>query len=460
MMPRSALHGHRRRIRWLSLLTGSGSNAHSIRTLAVSLTIMAVNLITGIATARYLGPSGKGYATAMTLCATVMANCFMLGLPSALLFNMKKRPEQAAAHYGSALAVVGAAGLTAVVAGFFLLPLWLDGYPPGIVAAARLFLLTVPVLLAEYANNAALQAMGEFNTFNVLRMLPHLGTCACLAALMASGMLDPYWTALAYGLPTVPITLALTVRLWRKHAPRLRSIRTSLRPLLRYGSRSAGNDLMGTLSLYADQLVVALFLSSKELGLYLVVLSLSRVVNVAQSALVMVLFPKAAGMEPGKAAELVKRLFRVSIWGTMLIAAAFMLVGPWLIRTLYGPAYGEAVPVYRLLLLEVVLSGAALVLSQSFMSAGKPGVCSLQQSVGLGVLLTLLVGLAPRFGIVGAGVSLLSATAVRFGIVWLAYPRVLKIGLPGFWPTLEDIRWLIANVTAGGRGRYTAGSGS
>ncbi len=84
-------------------------------------------------------------------------------------------------------------------------------------------------------------------------------------------------------------------RLWRLVKPSLKSFGNSARLLFSYGIRSYGVDLCGTMAVYVDQVIVVRFLMPDKMGIYVVALSVSRVLNVFHTSVVMVLFPKAVG---------------------------------------------------------------------------------------------------------------------------------------------------------------------
>jgi O-antigen/teichoic acid export membrane protein len=86
----------------------------------------------------------------------------------------------------------------------------------------------------------------------------------------------------------------------------------SLRALLPYGVRSYGIDLLGALSLQIDQALVVGFLSPAAMGTYVVALSLSRMLQLFQQAVVMVLFPKAAGRPADEVIALTGQAARIS----------------------------------------------------------------------------------------------------------------------------------------------------
>ena len=97
---------------------------------------------------------------------------------------------------------------------------------------------------------------------------------------------------------------------------------------------------------------------------------------------------------------------------------------------LYGREYRGANVVLRILVLEVVLSGATLVLSQAFMALGRPGIITALQVTGLALTVPLMFLLIPRFGIAGAGAALLCSTIARLIFVLVSFPVFLKMRVP------------------------------
>ncbi|GIP36198.1 lipopolysaccharide biosynthesis protein [Paenibacillus sp. J2TS4] len=424
------------------------STANSLKVVVVSMLIMAVNLLTGILTARYLGPAGKGESSALLLWPTFLANLFMLGLPSSLLFNMKKHSEEAASLYTTALMFCFSFGALAWTVGVAGVPYGLSSHSEQIIRYAQWFMISAPVLLIEFMNNAALQARGEFQLFNRIRMLPHVGALLWLFLLLFAGRLTPLSAALAYSFTTVPVTLWLTFRMLSIYRFTIRRWKDSLAKLFRYGRSSSGADVLNALSGYMDQVIVVTLLMPADLGLYLVAFSLSRVINVIHSSLVMVLFPKAAGLEQGEAVVLVKRIFRISLCLTMLAAIPMMLLGTMVLNVLYGEQYVSAVPVFRILVLEAVIGGSTLILAQSFMSLGKPGYHSMLQAVGMGAGMLLMLVMVPQYGLISAGIALLTGSIIRLLLGLGLYKKVLHTTMPRMLIRWDDLRWLYSRFAS------------
>jgi O-antigen/teichoic acid export membrane protein len=247
-------------------------------------------------------------------------------------------------------------------------------------------------------------------------------------------------------LSIVPTLILLGGSFYRKLHPRFQHLRRSAHLLLSYGFRSYGIDLCGTLSIYVDQALVVRILRPSLMGTYVVALSLSRILNVFHTAVVMVLFPRAVSRSAREVIEMTGRAARMTTTFTVLCGAGIMLAGPRLLVLLYGPEYRGAAAILRILVVEVILTGATQVMSQAFMALSRPGVVTTLQAVGLLLTIPLMLVLVPRFGIEGAAFSLLLSTCARFAFVMASFSRFLDLPAPGLLPRREDVSFLLDTV--------------
>lgn len=424
-----------------ALVRGKGLLVNTVKTMAFSIGILLVNVVTGVITARVLGPDGRGEQLAMVLWPQFFAFTTTLGLHAALLYHVKKSPEQEGELYHSSLLMTIGTGIAAVAIGTVLIPLRMDGFPDEIVLAGQLFMLVVPFMHLFFIHNALMRAKEDFRRFNQMRYLIPLITLALLLVLAITGYLTPLTAGLSYLAPYVPVALWSLYRGLRAYRPRFGAIREVTGKMYRYGVGSYGVDLLGNLILYIDQIILVGLLAPGALGLYVVAVSLSRMVNVFSASIIMVLFPQASGLEEREAALLSLRVYKISTLIACAVSAAVMLASPLVIRLLYGSAFLESIPVFRLLLLDVVIGGAALVLGQAFMAAGKPWIVSVSQGIGLALIVPLLYLLVPRYGVTGAGVSLLFASFVRLIYMLVFFEYKFRLGFRSLWIGKDDFLW-------------------
>jgi O-antigen/teichoic acid export membrane protein len=430
----------------------SGGVAATAQTVMVNALILALNFGTGIITARLLGPDGRGAQAAMQMWPWIMAYALTLGLPTALLYNFRRYPESGPQLFSAGLLMSIGLGLLATLAGIAFIPYWLTEYSPETVRSAQWFMVFSMPILVIAAFSSVLRARQEFTAFNVVRCLIPMLTLLILALLALLHRLTPFTATLAFMLPHVPVLLWLTVRLWRAYRPTLRGLRTPFRSLTSYGVRFYGADILGQMAAgQIDRVLVVGLLDPAAMGLYVVASSLSRMLNIFPIALAQVVFPKVVSRPVEEVVALIGRGVRVSTTVAILAGALLAILGPWALRLVYGQEFLPAIPVFRLLLVEVILSGATWVLAQAFMASDKPGITSIMQGIGFSLNIPLLAVLVPRYELVGAGLAVLISTTVRFVFALVNYPITLRVHPPSLRPRWSDFTSIIRRGGDDGR---------
>ena len=423
-----------------TFVRGKGVFAASAQTFLASVAILMLNLLTGVVTARFLGVVGRGEQEVMGVWPLFLAQAFTLGLPSALVFNLKKSPADAPKLFAASVVSGLLAGALAVAVGIVLIPLWLTQHSAALVGSAKLLLLFAPAVLLDEIFSSALRARGDYPLYNAIRFLRPLATVTALLTLALLGLLTPFRACLCYLVPSLPISLWLLRRLWRLYKPTWGRLGSATRSLTSYGLRSYGVDLLGALSLQLDKALVVGLLSASSMGLYVVALSLAKMLNIFQAAATTVLFPQASGLSADEAVALAGRTVRLSTALTVVAAAILGTLGPWALELLYGPEFRGGANLMRLLIVVTIFEGTGSVLAQAFMATNRPGLITLLQGLGLLLNLPLLLVLVPAFGLLGAGVSLLLTSFVRLLVILLAFPRVLNTPPPRLWLNTSDLQ--------------------
>jgi O-antigen/teichoic acid export membrane protein len=416
------------RIRWL--LKGQDSASSTLQALVSKFLILGTGLVTSILNARFLGPDGRGEQSAMLALVLLMSSLATLGLPVSLIYNLKRYPQDSSKLLGSALLLSTGLGIVSGIIGVVVLPYWLSKYSPEVIQWAQWFMVGVPFSTVAYVGWATLEGREEFSLVNKTRPLQIFVTLGVMLGLVGFNRLVPVTSALAYFLPTIVIPLWLLPYVWRQVSPRFLSIKTSIQRLLSYGIRAYGIDVLVTLSGQIDQLLVVGLLSPTSMGLYVVALSLSRTLNVFQQAIVMVLFPKVAARSKPEVIASVGQAARLGILLFASVAIVVVPLGSVLISILYGKEFLVTVPVFQILVFEILLSGTAQILIQVFMALEYPGVVTLSQGLGLVCSIPLMTFLIPKYGILGAGLSLLGASSSRLVFILACFPLYLGVSPP------------------------------
>jgi antigen flippase len=432
-----------------SLLNGRHASTATIQTFVVKVLIVGLNLGTGVITARVLGSDGRGELAAIMLWPQFLAFTLTLGIPQSLVYNLKRYPDPDSRNelYSSALVLAGLMGVVATVVGIVFMPMWLSQYSAATIRAAQFFMLLAPFELIGLVFIAAFEARNEFTFANQLRYSLPIATLIIILGLLGLESRSPVAFGLAYAVPTIPINIWMFLRLCDRYSFRFANLRLTAQRLFDFGIKAYGVDLLSTLSGRIGQALVVGLLTATSMGLYTVALHISRKLNVFEDAINTVLLPKAAARPVPEIVAITGRAVRASTFLTTLCVIPLMIIGPLVITFLYGEEFRGAIPVFRILLIEVLLAGTTWMLSKAFMAAGKPGTVTLLQGFGLGITIPLTLLLVPRYGLVGAGLALLCSTALRFVFILACYPMVLKVKPPSLLLTMADIRYLKTSIS-------------
>ena len=405
-----------------------------------------LNAATGMITAHALGAAGRGALAAMILWPVFLAGALTFGLPSALVYWLRRAEDRERVRLFTAATVLAAGvGIVASLVGFWVLPFWLSRYDANVVRWAQWLMLFTLVSMLMLIFRAAFEATGSFGRSASSWILGPVQTLIALLVLWRAHYLTEHTAALCYVFSGIPTLVWMFIRLSRRIGWDFDGFSRSGRVLLSYGLRSYGIDLCGMLSQSVDQALVVGMISASEMGRYVVALSLSRTLNAVYQAAAAVLFPKCVGLRPRAA---VQGMLRLTIASTAVVlpgAAVLYFFGSVLLHLLYGSEYVIATTLLRILVFEAILSGLTTLMSQPFMALGRPGTVTLLQALGLAATIPLLLVLVPRMGTVGAGLALLFSAALRFLLLQLSYVR-----LAGRLPRPRDL-WSLTNNTVPAR---------
>lgn len=410
-----------------------------LQSTGTKLLIILVNAATGVLSARALRPAGRGELAAIILWNVLFANAFTFGIPSALTYQLRYHPDKRSQLIGSSLIIALATSILAMLAATAGIPHWIPQYSATVIFFSRLFLWNIPLFAWSLIGRAALESDGDFNTSNFSLLLGPVLTLLGLVLLVAAHQFTPVAAAWVYVGAGVPSSVLVLWRVARRFQPTLQPMAASSRLLVFYGIRSYGIDLCGTMSFYVDQVLVVHLLQPGVMGAYVVALSLSRMLNAFHTAAVMVLFPRIVSKPAAAILDLTGRAVRITTLFTASCGLIIVLLGPRLLILLYGSEYRGATNVVRILVVEVILSGVTLVLSQVFMALARPGIITVLQATGLLLTIPLLLLLVPRFGVEGAATALFLSTVVRLlAVVW-SFRALLNLPCPAIIADRRDL---------------------
>jgi len=425
--------------------TGRTSLGALLQTGFSNVLIQGLYAVSGIISARALGPSGRGMLAAIIMWPQFLSYLLTIGIPASSVYNVRRDPAHRSTYAAAAMAISAIMGSVAVLLGYLVIPYSLRTYPPAVVHMALLVVFLAPVALLTLSLTELARSSGIFGYYNFFRVAQPASVCVALFLIWKLGGLT-YWSgALVYLLAGIPFTVWNILWIRSHFRPSFKGGARPVRSLLNYGVRVWGADLLGTVANQVDRVFVVSMLQPHDMGLYVVAQSAAGLMGVFPNAMAAVLMPRAAGHSVQEIVTLTGRALRVAFAGLLLIALCLFFAGGFLLNLVYGSRFDGAFLVLRILLAEGVLDGLTLVSSQAFLAAGIPGIVTFLQGCGLLTAVPLLLWMVPRWGLQGAAYALLISTACRLTFVLVSFRTTLKMPPPGIILKQSDIRSLMGH---------------
>ncbi|MBV8245526.1 MAG: oligosaccharide flippase family protein, partial [Candidatus Eremiobacteraeota bacterium] len=165
-------------------------------------------------------------------------------------------------------------------------------------------------------------------------------------------------------------------------------------------------NLVSLLNYRVDVYIVAVFASARALGLYAIAVSGAESLQVFTQVASIVTAPHIGSLDTPSAARLTARAMRGNVVLAAAIAAIVFVLAPFVVRALYGTAYLDMVPAFRILLVGIVAFSSASIVSSFFtLRLGNPLLSLRVAGAAAAVCAVVSVILVPRVGIVGAAIG-------------------------------------------------------
>jgi O-antigen/teichoic acid export membrane protein len=432
-----------------------------VRVLTTNGAILAINLFTGVLSARVLGPERKGLYNALVLWPGVFSGLCNVGLWSAFTtVYARSAPEERPAVVRTAWTLGLAWGLAGAAACVLTAPRVLGHLGGGVRRWAVVGgLLVVPTNLTSLS--LALLSIEEiFPWVNRVNLLRAAVLGALLGGLALLGALTPYaQAAAAWGVALGASLLAIGAAWWFGRRRGLWA-RTSAfrwahaRQLTKFGFGYYAIGLAAMFNAQLDQMLASAWLSARQIAFYAVALSAVGVVGAIGGAFAAVFFPLVAG---DQAVDVVRRTNLALRLGVLVLGAAtlgMLVAAKPVLWVLYGTRYLGAWPAVLALAPVAWFSGGINIIYQGCYALRLFAIPAVGEVVGALSGAALLALWIPRWGLVGAGLAGTVSYALDWGaVLWLWSHR--QGGAGELVPRPEDLRQVV-RLAAAEAGRLRA----
>lgn len=396
-------------------MTAEGLRASSISgTMLARVCILAGGLVTGIVSARALGPEGRGQYFAATTAAAIIAQAANLGLTSSNVFlgardHARIRPLLVnSTAFAAGLGLLGACAVAVwgVQAGRMLgvprVMLWAICV---IGAATLLWNLATSLLIAA-------ERFTALNTWQVGGALAAALAILVCAALGGSAGQFALASALAATVTALGLVLSLAARAPGPLRPSVELIRLGVG----FSARAYLALLLGYLLQRCGATLLVAISTAGELGQYSIASQVFDVLLIVPGSISLVLFPLLV-RHTEDLWHHVRRTAILTTGGMLMLCIAAALAAPFILPLVFGARYSGSTPALWGLLPTVVAYSMVSVLSQYLVARGFPWSVVAAWAAGLGTAVASGIPLTRRYGAIGAGVSQSCGAAVVCALV-------------------------------------------
>jgi len=368
-------------------------------------------LVFVILLARVLGPEGNGQYTVAVSLSMLVVNLLSFGVPAANVFFIGKGSVSARTVFMANLKIWGVliligALVSTVLVGGFSTNLF-KGIPPRLLWLSLAFF---PLTLMYTLLASILQGRQDFTRYNATLILPAVVSLAAavvfvyLMGLGVTGGLLSWGLGQCAGLVSALVSVRPHIR--DEIGREVKNV-SYIRPCLNYGWKAHASNVISFLNYRLDLFLVNLFVGPTGSGIYSVAIQITERLWLLSQAVSTVLLPRLSELHTDETArmQLTPLVARwVTYIGFFCAVLLAIFVRP-LVHLLFGPSYEKVAVALFFLLPGVVTFSCARVLANDIAARGRPEINIWTAGIALTVSLVCNILLIPRYGINGASLA-------------------------------------------------------
>lgn len=420
-----------------------------IQNLGANLLITLLGLVGSIILARWLGPSQRGVFAAIILIPTILQYFVNFGLSSATIY-FTAQPNSNKNTIWSNLVLIGfIQSIIGILLGYFIITLYLQKYDLAIVHLGYLYLFTIPLGLFGMYSTYILQGASQFKVTNVLKCIVPFGYCIGIVWLRFQQILtiqNLVYVQVFIQFSYLIIAVFLLYQILLNQFI-FKIEYDSICQMLTYSVKVWFGDISHLANSRIDQFLIGGFLSSSDLGIYTVAISVARFTNVFADAITTIMLPSITGKNSfqEKVTEILDFFKKYWIF-SVIFHLIFALSLPIVIPFVFGNAYSESTIICQILVLGSLFVNAKTVLGGGIMGMGFPAIMSYVEFSGMIISLTFSILLLKMFGLIGISTAIAFSCFSQFLLLLffinqkgISYKSLFYISKNEFQ---ENLRWL------------------
>lgn len=364
-----------------------------------------VQMIVGMLSARYLGPSNYGLISYASSIVAFAVPIMQLGLKETLVQEYVANPSQSGKIMGTALVMNIVAGIACVV-GVTAFSMAANPEEPTTICVCVLYSLSLlfqSVELLQYWFQANL-----LSKYSSLAMLAAHIVVSVYKVILLAGKKNVYWFALSHSVEYCAVGFILLVAYKRLSISRIAFSSTIGQEILSRSKHYIMANLMVILFQNVSQVLLKLFSGSSENGFYATAVTCISITAFIFMAIIDSMRPvilESRKQSVKKFENNVSRLYSMVIYLTLAQSVCYTVLAKPIVYFLYGQDFQAAVPVLRIMVWQLAFSYMGTIRNIWILGEEKYDILWRINSVGVLVNVIMNLLFIPKWNACGAALA-------------------------------------------------------
>jgi O-antigen/teichoic acid export membrane protein len=371
--------------------------------LRASLIIQLLNIVSGVELARGLGLTGRGELAAAMLWPTVIGALATLGLEESMTYHVARGREKVGRLLGSALGLCTVQGLIFTALTMAIVPLALQRHDSQTIVAGLIYSLYVALNCYGLALAGTLNGLHRYSWYNWVRLSVGILLVTAQTILLILGLFTVGVIVTAFIGCYVASGLFVAWLVRRAKPGPLHADVATARMIFSYGVKSNAGTTSSFLNQRLDQLVISVFLSATQLGLYVVAVTFTLFTPLIGASIAVAGLPNLASLDARhERILLARRLVSVTLAASIVLSLPIIILAPLLIKLFFGSAFAAGADITRIVAVASIALSTNRSLEAVLRGVGRPLAAGVAELVALGATVVGLAVLLPTLGLIGA----------------------------------------------------------
>lgn len=401
-----------------------------IQTLGRQLFVIALGLGTVVLLARTLGPEGRGQYAIALLLATSLVQFLNLGIASANVYFLGQNKVSVRTALATSIQLWWKLSIVGIIIAILIISFKANTWFPNTSTSSLLLSLVVfPISLLQAYVISLLQGIQDFKRYNLALLVTPVITffTAIILVLFAGQGVLGALIASIIGIFMGLITSLLAIKNHWLNS-KLNFDENYNSRCLTYGWKAHLSNILAFANYKADIFMVNLFLTSSDVGIYVVAVNLVEQLWVLSSAVSTVTLPRLAELHRDEAKRkiLTPIIARLVLFTTLLGSIILAVFAKPLVIILFGPEFIKATNAMMGLIPGIVVLSLARALANDIAARGRPELNTYASIFVVLINITFNIFLIPLMGILGAAIATSISYVANAIFILFIYSRLSK----------------------------------